>query len=80
METREDNFEFGTQCVFWAIRHYRNHLVALNDDESADAIVCFMALQHLNHIVDIVSPSEGDWPASQDGMGQVIPFIPRQRA
>jgi hypothetical protein len=80
METREDAFDYATQCAFWTIRHLRNHLVALNDDDSADALVCFMALNQMQKVVDLLSPSEGDWPAAQDGMGQVIPFIPRQRA
>jgi hypothetical protein len=75
METREDNFDFGTQCVFWAIRHFRNHLVALNDDESADAMACYLILQRLNQIVEIASP-DVSWPEE----GKVIPFIPRQRA
>jgi hypothetical protein len=78
MDNREDSFDYATQCAFWTIRHLRNHLVALNDDESADAIACYMALNQMQKVVDILSPSEGDWPQAKDGWGQVVPFVPRR--
>jgi hypothetical protein len=79
METREDNFDFAVQCNFWTIRHLKNHMATL-DPECADMVACQMALGKAYAMVDILSPSEGDWPEAKDGMGQVIPFIPRQRA
>jgi uncharacterized CHY-type Zn-finger protein len=78
METQEDNFDYATQCVFWAIKHLRNHLIALNDDDCADAIACYLALNELNSAVEIMSPSEGDWPAAKDGMGKILTFVPRR--
>lgn len=75
MDQREDNFDYATQCAFWTIRHLRNHIATLNDDECADAIACYMALNQMQKVIDILSPDDA-WPAE----GKVIPFIPRQRA
>lgn len=77
MDGREDNFDYATQCVFWAMRHLRNHLLELHED-SPDAIACYLAMNKLSSAIDILSPdTNGDWP--KDG-AKVIPFIPRQRA
>jgi uncharacterized CHY-type Zn-finger protein len=73
METQEDSFDYATQCVFWAIKHLRNHLIALNDDDCADAIACYLALNELNSAVEIMSPDTA-WPEKDN----VIPFIPRR--
>jgi hypothetical protein len=77
VENREDNFDYATQCAFWTIRHLRNHLNEI-DPESPDAIAVYMALNKMNEVVGILSPSEGDWPAEKEGMGKVIAFIPRR--
>jgi hypothetical protein len=74
VENREDSFDYATQCAFWVIRHLRNHLLTIEED-SPDAMTCYLLLTKMNEIIDIISP-DVSWPKEDN----IVPFIPRQRA
>lgn len=57
-----DDFDYALNHLYHSIRHLRAQILRLGDDECADAIACYHAINDLLRVAEFLNPTVEDWP------------------
>ena len=80
MAQEPNDLDRAGECVLWAVKYLRAYLDAVDNPLDDDPIVHALSslLVDLDRIGQCLLPPGEGWPEPKEGMGKVIPFIPKR--
>ena len=80
MDQSPDDLDRAAECVLWGVKYLRSYIVSLNADVDPAVQALAALMNELDRLGQRLLPPGEGWPEPKEGMGVIIPFVPKQRA
>ena len=80
MAQEPNDLDRAGECVLWAVKYLRAYLAVVDNPSGDDPVAEALSnlLVELDKIGQMLLPPNEGWPEPKEGMGKVIPFVPKR--